>query len=451
MDVQINLTEVFRQTDQDFITLLNTVRVGKCPSWVLERLRECYKRNLDCGDGIKPTRLYPHKKSVERENHERLQELTTASHTYQSQIYGAKEYKQPLARNCPAVEKLVLKIGSQVALVRNVDSKNGLVNGARGVVVDFKPATSHDHPTEAASECSRGQLYPVVKFSCGVTTTVVEDSWDIHADGKVVATYSQIPLALAWALTIHKCQGMTLDKAEICLSNCFEYGQVYVALSRMKSLEGLRLQSFDSRCVKAHSRVLQYYRSLSMDTIPPPFCLGSPDAEISALQVQTSTSSSSRSLYSCRTSSPTKTRKPHNTIVPAHSVGVLLDPHQSGPHTQSHNNQPSSICTTSNLHSPNTYSKSKDEVSHCAFGHSISSTSTVVPGADRMCLLASEDIFPDAADQTVHRLPLYKIHPYWGAGVAYENTRKRPHKETVQITETPSGFPAPTANSVPQV
>jgi ATP-dependent DNA helicase PIF1 len=100
----------------------------------------------------------------------------------------------------------------------------------------------------------------VVKFASGREITVEPHQWKVIVEGKKLASRTQIPLKLAWALSIHKSQGQTLDKVEIRLDNAIEFGQAYVALSRVTSLKGLTLTAFDPKVVKAHPKVLEYYR-----------------------------------------------------------------------------------------------------------------------------------------------------------------------------------------------
>ena len=102
----------------------------------------------------------------------------------------------------------------------------------------------------------------MVRFSAGLHEAVREEKWTFRLGGGKMVTRRQLPLKLAWAISIHKSQGMTLDCVEISLSRVFENGQAYVALSRARSLSSLRVRSFDPSCVRADPEVLEFYRSL---------------------------------------------------------------------------------------------------------------------------------------------------------------------------------------------
>jgi ATP-dependent DNA helicase PIF1 len=155
-------------------------------------------------------------------------------------------YKSILDSMCTAKPVLVLKKGSQVMLNKNQEFHGGLVNGSRGVVVGF---------------CD---LYkcPIVRFFNGAVIKVKLDCWSIRLNTDQVITRKQIPLQLAWALSIHKSQGMTLDCAQVSLSRVFENGQAYVALSRAKCLKNLKIIDFDVKAIKASEAVIEYYKTI---------------------------------------------------------------------------------------------------------------------------------------------------------------------------------------------
>lgn len=142
----------------------------------------------------------------------------------------------------PAPGRLELKVGAQVMLLKNVSVSKGLVNGARGVVAAFEGNT------------------PRVRFKCGEYLCKLE-RWTIKTAMGHVITRTQVPLKLAWAFSIHKAQGLTLDCVEMSLSRVFEAGQAYVALSRAQSLDSVRVLDFDAGQVWANPEVLTFYRN----------------------------------------------------------------------------------------------------------------------------------------------------------------------------------------------
>ncbi|XP_053550048.1 ATP-dependent DNA helicase PIF1 [Bombina bombina] len=248
LHLNMELTEVRRQTDKAFIALLQAVRLGRCTEEVTRQLILTSKHTIE-RDGILATRLCTHKDDVEFTNERRLQQLPGECHTYDSLDSDPMLVKTVNAQ-CPVSQQIQLKEGAQVMLAKNLDVSRGLVNGARGVVVGF----------EAGSKA-----LPRVRFLCGVTEVVKPERWVIKGNGGIFMTRQQLPLKLAWAISIHKSQGMSLDCVEISLVRVFECGQAYVALSRARSLEGLRVMDFDPKVVKANPYVLQFYARMQKE------------------------------------------------------------------------------------------------------------------------------------------------------------------------------------------
>jgi ATP-dependent DNA helicase PIF1 len=129
-------------------------------------------------------------------------------------------------------------------LIKNLDLANGLANGSRGVITGF----IND--------------MPLVRFLNGEERLIEYNVWEIEENEKRVLRAEQIPLKVAYAISIHRSQGCSLDYAEIDLSGVFEYGQVYVALSRLKSLEGLSITAIDYELIQAHPKAVEYYFNL---------------------------------------------------------------------------------------------------------------------------------------------------------------------------------------------
>ncbi|XP_069169756.1 ATP-dependent DNA helicase PIF1 isoform X3 [Procambarus clarkii] len=245
VSVNVELTAVRRQDDQEFINILQSIRLGRCTEDMVKCLKETENNNVE-RDGIKASRLCTHREDVNHINQEYLNKLTGNGKVFQS-IDSDPSLSSLLDSQTPVIDKLILKVGTQVMLMKNLDVGQGLVNGARGVVTGFKLGTEGN---------------PVVRFLCGVTTEIKHEKWTVRASGGVFLTRRQFPLKLAWAFSIHKSQGMTLDCVEMSLSRVFEAGQAYVALSRARNLKGLRVLDFNPTCVRAHPDVLKFYQGL---------------------------------------------------------------------------------------------------------------------------------------------------------------------------------------------
>eukprot|EP00026_Physarum_polycephalum_P005071 Phypoly_transcript_05097.p1 GENE.Phypoly_transcript_05097~~Phypoly_transcript_05097.p1 ORF type:complete len:638 (+),score=81.36 Phypoly_transcript_05097:52-1965(+) len=304
----VQLRAIYRQSDAEFVSLLNAVRTGNLTSQMVAKLRQC-QRDLPVDDGIQPTKLFATNVRVDEINSSKLNELNAPLVEYDScdfDGYGiSPSLIGPEHRNAfqfdhfMALPKLQLKVGAQVMLIRNID--NSLVNGSRGVITGFELhdltidmqhyfdnckfvtewATNVNQtlcntnktkrkreeivkPSYGKQEGVRVQVYlPVVQFQ-GERLTVKPVAFTREGLREKWVRV-QIPLKLAWALTIHKCQGLTLDKVEITFQGIFENGQAYVALSRARTLEGLKLIGFNPNCIKTDKKVLRFYET--MDSI----------------------------------------------------------------------------------------------------------------------------------------------------------------------------------------
>lgn len=201
---------------------------------------------------ILPTRLCTHKDDVEFINRKELDALETGTtQTYRAldegDVSNASSLSKLLNLLSPARDELQLKVGAQVMLIKNMDVAGGLVNGSRGYVAGFEA----------------GSRAPMVRFMNGLEVPIRYEQWSfrLNAAGASV-TRRQLPLQLAWAMSIHKSQGMTLDCVEISLSRVFEFGQAYVALSRAKSLASIKLVDFDANSIRANEVVVKFYRDI---------------------------------------------------------------------------------------------------------------------------------------------------------------------------------------------
>nr|XP_030134825.1 ATP-dependent DNA helicase PIF1 [Taeniopygia guttata] len=243
--INMELTEVRRQADKTFVSILSAIRLGRCTEEVTRQLMQTATHKSE-RDGILATRLCTHKDDVDITNERRLQQLPGEVHVFEA-LDSDPMLVKLIDAQCPVGGRVELKLGAQVMLAKNLDVSQGLVNGARGVVVGFE---------------SEQKGLPKVRFLCGVTQLIKMEKWVIKGPSGVHLSRQQLPLKLAWAISIHKSQGMSLDCVEISLSRVFESGQAYVALSRARSLEGLRVLDFDPKAVRADPAVLQFYRHL---------------------------------------------------------------------------------------------------------------------------------------------------------------------------------------------
>ncbi len=219
------LTKQYRQNDDKLNTILNEIRANTITQDSLNLLQSANKELKD----VVPTKLYTHNVDVDRINNQFLEELPGKYRFFKATTKGDKSLVAVLKKTVLAGEELRLKKGAKVMFVKNNYDK-GYINGTLGEVIDYDEVG-----------------IPVVKLTDGTKITVTPEKWSIDDEGgNSLASFNQIPLRLAWAITIHKSQGMTLEAAEIDLRKTFEAGQGYVALSRLKKIEKLYLLGFNS-------------------------------------------------------------------------------------------------------------------------------------------------------------------------------------------------------------
>jgi len=226
------LSEQFRQSDNELMNLLTEIRDGAISENSLALLNGRIVKDAD--DEI--TKLHTHNINVDSFNNKKLDAIDAPERFYDMTTRGKPALVDALKRGCLVPERLILKKGALVMFVKN-NPNVGYVNGTVGEVIDFEGG------------------YPVVKTKGGNRYTATVQSWSIEEGSKVLAEISQVPLKLAWAITIHKSQGMTLERAVIDLSGSFVDGQGYVALSRIKTLEGLFLYGFNEMALQVHNEV----------------------------------------------------------------------------------------------------------------------------------------------------------------------------------------------------
>ncbi|KAM3965684.1 pif1 DNA helicase [Aphomia sociella] len=252
VELCFELKEVHRQKDQEFISILNKIRIGHVTKEISDRLIGTARQKIE-SDGILATRLCSHTNDSKMINDSKLADLEGDEKIFSSQ--DSENATKMLDMQTVAPSKLILKVGAQVMLLKNINVNAGLVNGARGVIVRFEEGM------------------PVVRFKNKKEYTAKTERWYVKNSNGSLLCRRQVPLNLAWAFSIHKSQGLTLDCVEMSLSKIFEAGQAYVALSRAQSLDTLRVLDFDSRHVWADPNVLEFYqrfrrRLQQMEIIP---------------------------------------------------------------------------------------------------------------------------------------------------------------------------------------
>ncbi|KAH9610920.1 hypothetical protein KSS87_008839 [Heliosperma pusillum] len=251
----VQLETVFRQSNSEHVKLLEGIRVGEIDGKGLELLQQrCCKEEPD--EAV--VRLFPRNKDVVRVNKARLTSLGEEIIVYKAFDHAIADSWKLHLNNLIAPSKLEICKGARVMLIRNLNVKHKMVNGATGTVVGFKKSRIVDIKKIC---CQDGDnVLPIVKFDSGIEEVIRPDHWEVVEGDKVVAKRLQLPLMLAWATSIHKSQGMTLDRLHTDLSEAFDCGMVYVALSRLKSLDGLSLSGFNPSKIMAHPKVLEYYK-----------------------------------------------------------------------------------------------------------------------------------------------------------------------------------------------
>jgi ATP-dependent DNA helicase PIF1 len=278
----VDLTTVFRQTDPKYIEILREIRRGQLSDENAAILREHVSRPFDETQygGCKLAKLFPIRTKVDNVNTYEFNKLNSMEYEYEyipmlhcrtyldgsgknidmfdmakARLFDKEDYDREvkaLMSQSQTPDKLSLKEGSSVMSTTNLDVERGICNGTQGIVVGF--AESH-------SEHGFGEI-PIVRFSNGVHMRI--QAQFRHSSEYPTIAVGQMPLCLAWALTIHKIQGATMRMAEIDIgSSVFEFGQTYVALSRIQSLDGLYLSSFHPSRIKANPKVVEFYDALA--------------------------------------------------------------------------------------------------------------------------------------------------------------------------------------------
>lgn len=264
----VELTEIFRQDgDSEFAQTLRRVRTAELTPEDIELLQGRVGVEPDHKEGIQASQLYSRRNDVLDLNTTHLMKLdedtkydyscsiTTefcnpGATTVSNQRADMKKFALATEKNMQPPRLIEIREGAQVMMLVN-SRELRLANGSRGVVIGFEDG------------------YPLVRFN-NITTLISPHTWTFSRDFVGTVNVSQVPLQLAWAVTIHKSQGTSLDCAEISLDrSVFEYGQAYVALSRVRSLEGLKLTHFDASVIRADPLVKEFYASMNQEEPSP--------------------------------------------------------------------------------------------------------------------------------------------------------------------------------------
>lgn len=236
------LTEQFRQQDLNFLAVLNDIRSNEISDTSLGLLTS--RINKSVASDLTPTKLYTHNVDVDAINNFELKKINSEPKIYTMQCRGEKHLIESLKGGCLAPEELILKKDAVVMFVKNNFDK-GYVNGTLGEVIDFDE-----------------EDYPVIKTVKGGEIAARPTSWTIEENDTIKAEISQVPLRLAWAITVHKSQGMSLDAAEIDLSKSFTFGMGYVALSRVRTLDGIKLMGLNDLALQINKDVVDLDKQL---------------------------------------------------------------------------------------------------------------------------------------------------------------------------------------------
>lgn len=243
------LTEQYRQSKNELNLILNQIREGNVTEDSIELLQT--RLEVHPEDGEMETKLFTHNADVDRINNAYLNQIGSSSKYFKATFKGNPVLMEVLKKSVLALEEIELKNGARVMFLKN-NYEAGFVNGTMGTITGFSESG-----------------FPLVKTYDNELIEAKPEVWAIEDEtGKPLASFTQVPLRLAWAITIHKSQGMTLDTAMIDLSRAFEKGQGYVAISRLRDLNGLKLRGInqialevDNLAIRADAR----FRELSQE------------------------------------------------------------------------------------------------------------------------------------------------------------------------------------------
>ncbi len=233
------LTEQHRQDDMDYLSVLSAIRNGEIKDIHIKHINSRKTSPLKLPKDIEQvTKLFSRNVNVDEVNTGMLGKIEADTKEFKMTSDGKEALVFGLKKGCLSPEVLCLKKGAVVMCTKN-NTKERFVNGTLGTVEDFDFFTN----------------YPIIKTRSGKMLKIEPMDWSVEENGKIKAKITQIPLRLAWAITVHKSQGMSMDAAIMDLSDVFEFGQGYVALSRVRRLSGLYLLGINSRALEVHPRI----------------------------------------------------------------------------------------------------------------------------------------------------------------------------------------------------
>lgn len=262
------LSEQHRQDDAMLLEILSAIRSASVDELHWEELRKRYVVSTVTLE--KETKLYTHNVKVDELNQKEIEKLSGKKHVFSMTKKGKASLVEGLVRGCLSPETLFLKLNARVMCTKN-NVQRGFVNGTLGTVVGFGEFNG----------------YPIIKTEDESEILVEPMSWQVEDEGKVKAEITQVPLRLAWAITVHKSQGMSLDSATIDLSKAFTYGQGYVALSRVRTLSGITLVGMNQSALLVHPDILEKDRRFKSDSYEAELMFERiPEKEMVALHTQ---------------------------------------------------------------------------------------------------------------------------------------------------------------------
>ncbi|NQX83198.1 MAG: AAA family ATPase [Mycoplasmataceae bacterium] len=240
--IAYNLTKIHRQKDETFTYHLSKIRMGE-NEW--ETIKYFDNINYDIIENDNSVKLFSRNINVDDYNTNKLELIDGESFFYEAILTGSSSEKSNITKRVLANETLELKVGAKVMALKN-DLDLSYVNGSTGMVVELTNKSVK------------------VKFDNGYIATLTKDKWEsLDVNGNILAIFEQIPLKLAYAITIHKSQGMTIDNLTIDCEGIFEEGQFYVAISRAKTKEGLKLIGFEPRHIIANKKAVYFYKKFN--------------------------------------------------------------------------------------------------------------------------------------------------------------------------------------------